>query len=175
MNSKTNIEQDQPQLTLSTRNISLLSKFILFFVLYLFSGCLTEKYDYGYTIWIKNETNDTLHMQIGFTSINTINTNNQFTIFPNDTIDGVESMLGGIKIKEGMDPAEYFLNEKPLFDSVLVYKKDVLKAAWYYPARRMPVSEHSFFNYNSWDTWLYDKNYGVMMFSIYESDLKLNK
>jgi hypothetical protein len=156
------------------RGFSSNSLLLIIFLSILNTGCLDKKYDYGYSIWIKNETSDTLYIQIGLTTINTQRTSHQFAILPNDTIDGVESLLGGMKIKEGMDPAEYFFNETPQKDTVLIYKKNVLKALWTYPARSKPESDHDFFNYNSWDTWLYDKNNGVMMFSIYESDLKLN-
>jgi hypothetical protein len=156
-------------------SISLLNRmFMIFCILLLTSGCLTKSYDYGCGVWIVNNTNDTLYMKIGRTSINTIMSPTQFVIFPHDTLDHSEDMLGGMKINEGMNPAEYFLNEKPLLDTVLVQKNGILKAAWYYPAKSAPISDHSFFNYNSWNLVKIDKYNAAIIFTIFESDLVLN-
>jgi hypothetical protein len=115
-------------------------------------------------------------MKIGRTSINTLVSPTQFAIFPHDTLDHSEDMLGGMKINEGMDPTEYFLSgQKPQLDTMLVEKHGMLKAAWYFPAKRAPESEHSFFNYNSWKLVKYDKHKAAIIFTIYESDLVLNK
>jgi len=126
---------------------------------------------------INNNTNDTLKMVIGVmnTNINHYDPTLTYTLFPKDTLgynDGHH--INGIQIMEGMDPALAWLKGAD-WDTVLVFRHDTLKALWSFPVFTGPCIEHSFFNSQSWRTWLKDEfNNGYVMFTVYPSDLTLN-
>lgn len=147
--------------------------FILFF-----SSCLKKKYDFDYEPLVENKTSDTLEVIVrARTTYYIVNPFCKFTIHPFDTIHALESGLSEIVVNEGTDPVVHFFEQRgsiPI-DTVLIYRHDTLKTIWAYPNFRGPCSEHSFFNYNSWKSWLIDGSNGRILFTIYPSDLTLNK
>ena len=149
---------------------------IVIFVLVL-SGCPEKGYDYTYDTLIENKTNDTLTFIIGKENNNISQIFNQFTLLPLDTLNGWENRFGAMSFNNGTDPVQFFFERiKPYpFDTVLIYRHDTLKTIWSFPNFRGPCTEHSFFNYNSWKTWITDSETGKIMFTIYPSDLTLNK
>lgn len=142
------------------------------------SGCPEKGYDYGYSSMIVNATGDSLMVLVGVKNSNITNNPWRRILFkPFDTLSNKNpGSLGGMSINEGMNLMEAYFNEYPL-DTVQVFRHDTLKAQWVFPAFSGPCIEHSFFNYNSWKVWLTNNNNyeGKFMFTIYPSDLTLNK
>jgi len=151
------------------------STFFILFLLIL-NSCWEKKYDYVYDIWLENATNDTITVLIGMEKLNIDSSPYRTLTFnPYDTLNGNKSALGGLKVNEEINVVQYrFQKGWENIDTVLVYRNDTLKCIWTAPASSKPDSVHDFFNYNSWKTWMIDKRNGVMMFTVYPDDLKLN-
>jgi hypothetical protein len=143
-------------------------KIILLFIIILsFSGCWEKNYDYVYQIAAFNQTNDTILMQLGSKyTVNDYDKNIIDTLYPDDT----SFFYGSKPIEEGLDVVKLIFNES-VWDTCYLYKNDSLLKYWDGPAREMPDSLNHFFNYNSWSVWLIDNDEGIVMFTIYESDL----
>jgi len=150
------------------------SSFIIL-ILFVFAGCWEKKYDYTYETFLVNSTKDTLNVIIGVKNTN-ISTEyfRNLTIPPNDTLDGNENGFGGKSINEDMELMKTWFVSWHNLDTIQIFRNDTLKCIWTAPSSSKPESIHDFFNYNSWKTWIIDKPYGVMMFTIYPEDLKLN-
>ena len=145
-------------------------------VLLVLPGCPEKGYDYSYSSILVNSTRDTLKVLVGAKNSNIKNFQwRNILLMPFDTLNNKNStLLGNISIDEGMNLMQEYFNNYPL-DTVQVFRHDTLKAQWVFPAFSGPCTEHSFFNYNSWRVWLVDSYEGKFMFTIYPSDLTLNK
>jgi len=144
--------------------------------LFFLSSCWEKNYDYAYDIKIENATPDTLRLLIGQVNSTTI-TEPLYSIdlLPYETQNGNKSGLYGMKANEGINPIQLrFSNGWKGIDTVLVFHKDTLMCIWTAPAYGGSDSIHNFFNYNSWSYWIEKDPDGVMMFTIYPEDLKLN-
>jgi hypothetical protein len=139
------------------------------------TGCLSRNYDYNFELLIANASPDTLELLIGMKTLNTISQPYaNMVLLPNDTIDPYKSTLGTFGTDYKEDNIKFlFLTDWKNFDTVLIFRRDTLKGLWSFPSFSGPCNEHSFFNYNSWKTWLTEDDRGKMMFTIYPSDLKL--
>jgi len=169
------IQQIQQRLTLSIGLISPKKTLLIFTIALIATGCWEKNYDYAYDICIHNKTSDTLIFKIGLVHLNSGEFYRVITLYPNDTMNGNESALGGFSANEGVNPVHScFSSSWKMLDTVLVFHKDTLKCIWTAPAYGGPDSNHDFFNYNSWSYWIEKNPYGVMMFTIYPEDLKLN-
>jgi hypothetical protein len=140
------------------------------------TGCLSRNYDYNFELLIGNATSDTLTLLIGMKKLNTIQEPYaNMLLLPHDTIDPYKSTLGFFGTDAGEDDIKFlFLTGWKNFDTVLIFRRDTLKSLWSFPSFSGPCTEHSFFNYNSWKTWLTYPDHGKMMFTVYPSDLTLN-
>lgn len=142
----------------------------------IFYGCPEKAHDHDYEVLIENVTSDTLLFMYGTDNLSTTLLNNKYICLPNSILIGEKNGFGWIGFDGDKDPVKYFFTIFPHpLDTSLVFRHDTLKARWVYPAYSGPSSEHSFFNYNSWKSWLTDDRNGKIMFTIYPSDLVLNK
>ena len=149
---------------------------ISIYLLVLVTGCFQKKYDYRYFIRVKNNTKDTLRILMGADKLTTVaHPIYRLLIEPNDSITEYDNILYSFKVNEGLKPVKYHLSTDWNFmDTVLVYRNDTLKCEWVAPAYDGELDDHNFFNYNAWKTWLINDEEGVIMFTIYPEDLKLN-
>jgi len=147
---------------------------ILIVLMLMLTGCPPAAFDYNYQIFYRNETTDTILLIFG--KDNAENYVDSLLITPmRDTFIEGDGING---VYNGEDPIEIIFSGgyRPLEEQVRVYRHDSLKVTWDGPARYMSDSIHHFYNYNSWDSWLLDEKNkygatGVVMFTIYESDL----
>ena len=146
---------------------------LLVLMVTLLSSCWSRHYDYSYSKKISNSTSDTLLLLLG--KDGEAYPVDSILIMPTSefTFDGTP----GIDKKE--DPVKRIFSGgyRPFEEQARVYRNDSLKVTWDGPAREMADSIHHFYNYNSWESWVLDESqsderYGVVMFTIYDSDLK---
>lgn len=137
------------------------------------TGCPKNDFDYVYNIGIENSTSDSLKIVIG-----NINSNISISGYASDDyiLNPMDTafFLGTLTINEGQNASHYVLIDNYQWDTVHVYRNDSLKAAWFFPAKEETEDIHDFFNFNSWKNWLNNSREGIVMFTIYESDLKRN-
>lgn len=157
---------------------TIFNKIVAFsFCLLVLAGCFSKKYDYAYEGIINNATGDTLKIVLStkITDISRLDSFHTYTLLPNDTLwYDKNNYSRGYEIPEGMEPAQAWINLCG-WDTVLVFRNDTLKALWSLPVFSGPCTENSFFNTQSWRTWLKDEfGNGWMMFTIHPSDLTLN-
>jgi hypothetical protein len=140
-------------------------------------GCWSKKFDYAYDGIINNATGDTLKIVLGTknTDINRLDSFHTYKLLPTDTLwYDKNNFHQGYEIPEGTSPAQAWINLCG-WDTVLVFRHDTLKALWSLPVFSGPCTENSFFNTQSWRTWLIDEyGDGWIMFTIHPSDLTLN-
>ena len=157
---------------------TIINKIVAFsFCLLVLVGCFSKKYDYAYEGIIHNATGDTIKIVLGTknTDISQFGKIHTYTLLPNDTLWYYkDNHTQGYEIPEGIEPVQAWINLCG-WDSVMVFRNDTLKALWSLPEFSGPCTENSFFNTQSWRTWLFDEyGNGWMMFTIYPSDLKLS-
>lgn len=143
----------------------------LFFILPVtLTSCWEKKHDYFYEIKFKNVTSDTLLLVLGVSDSDYYP--DSIIIQPN--FDTNAEFLGGFNVDEGENIVinMFYGSNKPFIEQARVFRNDSIKVTWNGPAREMADSIHHFYNYNSWDSWLVDDDDGIVMFTIYESDLK---
>ena len=168
MNLLDYIRTKQPQLT----NGLLKWVFSVGLLSFTLTACFQKKYDYEYTTYLVNSTSEQISLKIYIKG----NTYRDIDISMNDTLDGGESRLGGFGLNSEIDnPTKYFFTKSEVpFDSVQIFRNDTLKCEWVAPAYEGEVNDNNFFNINAWKQWLIDDEQGVIMFTIYPEDLKLN-
>ena len=154
----------------------ILSLGLLSLIALILCGCPEREYDYYYEVLIENTTNDTLLFMDGTDNLPSKIPFHKFIILPKEIANGEKSRYFSFAFNGSEEPVPFFFSQfsHPL-DTVLVFRRDTLKARWVYPAYSGPSSEHSFFNYNSWKSWIAYEKHGKIMFTIYPSDLILNK
>ena len=142
----------------------------------IFFGCPERELDYYYEVLIENGTDDTLTFMYGTDNLPTASLNYKIICLPKTILNGEKNGFHSIGFNGSKEPVSYFFSEFPHpLDTVLVFRHDTLKARLVYPAFSGPSTLHSFFNYNSWKSWLAYEKHGKIMFTIYPSDLTLNK
>lgn len=145
-----------------------LNRFSIIFIFVFLTSCWSRNYNYRYSVRIHNSTSDTLLLILG-------KDNEDYYV---DSIQilpvGVFTFVGTPGIDKHQNAVRCILNSRnrPFQDQARVYRNDSLKVVWDGPPREMPDSIHHFYNYKSWESWLIDDDEGVVMFTIYESDLK---
>ena len=150
---------------------------LVFLMSAIFWGCPERELDYYYEVLIENGTNDTISFVYGTDNLPTnFQLKDKYICLPYSILDGDHNGFYSIGFNGDKEPVSFFFSEfiHPL-DTFLVFRHDTLKARWVYPAYSGPSSVHSFFNYNSWKSWLTYAKHGKIMFTIYPSDLTLNK
>jgi len=156
-------------LILISRNYKPIFSILLILGLY---GCWQKKWDYVYEFQMENATNDTL--VVSFHHAYTHEAFDKININPNGKVEGEETRFGIIKTVEDENIVKSWLESREIIDTVFVYRNDSLKCFWAAPAYNGDTDDHNFFNYNSWNTWLKNDVEGVLSFTIYPEDLKLN-
>jgi hypothetical protein len=123
--------------------------------------------DFYYTQCIKNTTKDTLLLVLG--KDNEEYNLDEFKLMP-DSILYTGLNFG---VNKGDDPIFNNFNDgyRPLEEQARIYRNDSLLITWEGPAEYKD-SLHHFYNYNSWEYWIEDGDEGIVMFTIYESDLE---
>jgi len=165
------------QLIPNFKHISHKFYFWIIFVSLFSLGCFQKRYDYKYYINIENNTNDTLVFfrdHVRFNQSDSFMLDNIFTVLPSDTLYHYDSRFGIIQINEKTNPVVHFFSEQDIWDTIQIFRNDTLKCEWVAPAYDGELDDHNFFNYNAWKTWLINDEEGVIMFTIYPEDLKLN-
>lgn len=147
---------------------------IIILGLFLLIGCrlweIDDSGDYWYTVKIENSTSDTLKLIFGQ---NLLSFENTYTINPISQLQ-----VFGIKVYKG----EKVITERlfqggfiPFEEQLSIYRNDSLKIQWHGPAKYMSENFHHFYNYYSWKSWLENNGRdGIVLFTIYESDLTEN-
>lgn len=143
----------------------------------IFYGCPEKAPDYSYEVLIENGTNDTISFVYG-TDNSPIDLllKDKHICLPKTILRGSQNGFYSFEFNGDFDPVSYFFSQfiHPL-DTFLVFRHDTLKVRWVYPAYSGPSNVHSFFNFNSWESWLDYEKHGNIKFTIYPSDLTLNK
>ncbi|NLE63630.1 MAG: hypothetical protein GX612_07330 [Bacteroidales bacterium] len=130
-----------------------------------------DRTDMFYYVTIKNNTQDTINIDIG--------NGGMYTYHINNFLPDSSYIINTIGLRFDKDKNVDIIRDK-LFkdgDSQLiagcrVYNHDSLLVNWEGPIREMGADTHHFYNYSSWECYETSKWEGVVLFTIKDSDFK---
>lgn len=129
-----------------------------------------DRTDMFYYVTIKNNTQDTINIDIGNGGMYTYHINN---FLPDSSYVCKSTGLRFDHEKESDVIKKVFTDaDRQWLSGFKVYRHDSLLVNWEGPPREMGTEIHHFYNYNSWERYRTSKYEGVVLFTIKDSDFK---
>ncbi|HOF15935.1 MAG TPA: hypothetical protein PLF32_01355 [Bacteroidales bacterium] len=127
-----------------------------------------DRTDMIYYVTIKNDTQDTINIEIGDGGMYTY-----YATFMPDSSEVFNSKEIRYDKEKKIDIKKVFADaDRQWLSGFKVYRHDSLLVNWEGPPREMGTEIHHFYNYSSWKCYETSKWEGVVLFTIKDSDLK---